>query len=165
MFADANPALTLAEHRSTLPSPALKSVNLLEYAPTKNGSVSSLECALIKSLTLKCFRMRTYEKRVGGYPLCTQLLLSGGSLLSRPARHRPPRRTRHTHTTLRHAAGGPVLSPARRSCYVVVAASQIAHPTRGIGTGTPPVCRGASLGSAQAQRASRGTHSTRGENP
>ena len=129
MSADANQALTPPEHRSALLSPSLSRISPLEYALTKNGSVSVLECALSNSLNLKSSRMRTYEERVGGTPLCAQLLLSGGSLLSTPARRRPHRMTRHTRTTLRHAADGPALCPAGRSWYVGEAAPQD-FPTR-----------------------------------
>ncbi len=69
MFPQAIPAFAPAEQRSTLPSPPLSRISLLQSALAKNGSVSPLESALSKLLDFNFPRINTYRKSIGGYPL------------------------------------------------------------------------------------------------
>ena len=70
MFSQTTPAFTRPKQRSPLPSATLNRINPLECTVTKNVSATSSESALSRSLDLKSFRMRTYEKRWGGTPRC-----------------------------------------------------------------------------------------------
>lgn len=154
MFSQAIPAFTPAEQRSTLSSPALNRISLLQCALTKNWSVSLLESAVSLFLSFKYPGISTYIKSIGGYPLLSlpRLRCLCPSPISRlkspipcsaptiPGLLQPARGLRvpsPARVCLRLGTAGQALYSTERPWYVGEAALQ-ELPTRPAGSGREP---------------------------